>query len=328
MRRRAFIAGLGATAAWPMAALAQQRTSSSKRLGVLTTADDAEWQAESKALLEELKKRGWANPENLQIDYRFGGGNIDAISTAARDLVNLQPDVILARSTPVVRALLLETRTIPIVFISASDPIGEKFAATFARPGGNVTGFTNIEASMSAKWLELLKDVVPEIQNVAVLYNPQMAVLGGAFFLQEIQAAAPSFAVKLHAIPVHSSAEIQAALERLSKEPGAALVVAPDQFIVANRSLIIELAARHRLPAIYAFRNMAVEGGLMSYGTNLVDLYRRSTEIYRSNSEGGLGGRLANSGPNGFRADCKSQNGTCNGPVHSTTILAARRRGD
>jgi putative tryptophan/tyrosine transport system substrate-binding protein len=195
MKRREFIAALGTTAAWPLTVRAQPRPM--KRLGVLTTADDAEWQVERTAFLDELKKLGWVDTENLQVDYRFGGGNVDRMTAAATELVKLHPDVILARSTPAVRALLRETRTTPIVFISASDPIGEKFAKSFARPGGNVTGFTNVEASMSGKWLELLKEVVPHIQNVAVLYNPNVAVLGGAFFLQEIQLAAPGFAVKL-----------------------------------------------------------------------------------------------------------------------------------
>ena len=292
MRRRAFIAGLGATAAWPMAALAQQRTSSSKRLGVLTTADDAEWQAESKALLEELKKRGWANPENLQIDYRFGGGNIDAISTAARDLVILQPDVILARSTPVVRAApprdAHNTDRLHIGFRSNRREICRHLCAP-GRKRHRVHEYRSFDERQVAGAAEGCRARDSKCRGSLQSSD------GGAwrrFLSPRDQAAAPSFAVKLHAIPVHSSAEIQAALERLSNEPGAALVVAPDQFIVANRSLIIELAARHRLPAIYAFRNMAVEGGLMSYGTNLVDLYRRSTEYIDRILKGASAGDL------------------------------------
>jgi putative ABC transport system substrate-binding protein len=298
MRRREVIAfcGAAAAAALPRVAHAQAR----RRLGVLTTANDLQWGAEKGALLEELAKLGWTEGETLQIDYRFGAGDVERTAAAAGELVNLRPDVILARSTPAVRALLVETRTIPIVFISASDPIGENFAASMARPGGNVTGFTNIEASMSAKWLDLLKQAVPGIRKVVVLFNPKLAVGGGAYFLREIEAAAPGFAVTLQTIPVYTAAEMEAALTALSREPDAGLVVVPDQFIVANRALLIDFAARHRLPAIYAFRNMAIEGGLMAYGVNLVGLYRRSTAYVDRILKGAVVGELPIQAPTGF----------------------------
>jgi putative ABC transport system substrate-binding protein len=299
MRRRDVIGGIGAVATSPPSAWAQQPRST-HRLGVLTTADDAEWQAEVAAFRDELKRLGWSEGQNLQIDYRFGLGEIQRMAAAAKELVNLRPDVILARSTPAVRALLVETRTIPIVFISASDPVGENFAASLARPGGNVTGFTNIEASMSAKWLELLKEVAPRIRQVGILFNPKVAVLGGAYFLREIEAAAPRLAVTLQTIPVYTTAEIEGALATLSREPDSALVVVPDQFIVANRALLIELAARHRLPAIYAFSNMAAEGGLMSYGASVIDLYRRSTAYVDRILKGAAPGELPIQAPTRF----------------------------
>jgi putative ABC transport system substrate-binding protein len=222
------------------------------------------------------------------------------MAAAAKELVNLRPDLILARSTPAVRALLLETRTIPIVFVSVADPVGENFAASLARPGGNVTGFTNNEASMSAKWLELLKEVAPRIRNVAILFNPKAAVQGGAYFLREIEAAAPRFAVMLQTIPVYTTGEIEGALTALSREPDAALVVVPDPFIVANRALLMTSAMRLRLPAIYAFSNMATEGGLMSYGANIVDLYRRSTAYVDRVLKGAAPGELPIQAPTRF----------------------------
>jgi putative ABC transport system substrate-binding protein len=267
---------------------------------MLTTANDLEWKVEVAAFLDELKKLGWTEGETLQIEYRFGVGDVERMAAAAKELVNLRPDLILARSTPAVRALLVETRTIPIVFVSVADPVGENFAASLARPGGNVTGFTNNEASMSAKWLELLKEVAPRIRKVAILFNPKVAVQGGAYFLREIEVAAPRFAVMLQTIPVYTTAEIEGALTALSREPDAALVVVPDPFIVANRALLIASATRLRLPAIYAFSNMATEGGLMSYGANIVDLYRRSTAYVDRVLKGAAPGELPIQAPTRF----------------------------
>src|SRR3954451_16955919 len=192
MRRREVILGFTAAAAFNGGATAQQPRGLG-RLGVLTTGDDAQWLVELAPFRDELKRLGWSEGQNLRVDIRFGSGEVEATAAAARELVSLRPDVILARSTPAVRGLLVETRTAPIVCISASDPIGENFAASMARPGGNVTGFTNIEASMSAKWLDLLKQAVPGIRKVVVLFNPKLAVGGGAYFLREIEAAAPGF---------------------------------------------------------------------------------------------------------------------------------------
>jgi putative ABC transport system substrate-binding protein len=298
MRRRELLAALGG-GTWSLAARAQQ-PGPTKRLGVLTNADDAQWKVERAAFLDELTKRGWT-PQNLHVDYRFGGGSVDGIAAAVKEIVSLRPDVILARSTPVVRALLLETRTIPIVFVSASDPIGEKFAASYRRPGGNVTGFTNIEASMSAKWLQLLKTLVPSISNVAVLYNPGVAVLGGNFFLPGIQTAAPGLGVVLHTVPVYTLRDVDAGLTFIAKEPNPGLVVVPDQFIVANRAILIGGAAQRRLPAIYGFRNMVSEGGLMSYGVDLVDIFRRSGEYIDRIFKGAVVGELPIQAPVEFK---------------------------
>jgi putative tryptophan/tyrosine transport system substrate-binding protein len=290
LRRREFAAGLGAAAAWPLAARAQN-AARLRRLGVLVTTgdNDPEWETERTAFLEAMQSLGWTDGANLRVDYRFAAGDRDRLAAASKELAALKPDVLLARSTIAVRALLAETRTIPVVFVSAADPLGEKFAASLARPGGNATGFTNVEATMGGGWLELLKEIAPHLRRVGILFNPQVAVAGGSFFVQPIEAAAPAFELALDILPVHSVDEMNEAVAVLAREPDSALVVPPDVFIVANRASVIELAARHRLPAVYAFRNMAVEGGLMSYGVDVADLYRRSAAYEAGEFAAGLG---------------------------------------
>jgi putative tryptophan/tyrosine transport system substrate-binding protein len=301
LKRREVIAVIGAAAAWPLAARAQQARQL-RRLGVLVTTgeNDPEWGTERSAFLEAMQSLGWADGANLRIDYRFAAGDRDRLAASGKELVSLKPDVLLARSTTAVRALLAETRTIPIVFVSVSDPVGEKFAASLARPGGNATGFTNVEATMGGKWLELLKEIAPQLRRVGVLFNPRVAVAGGSFFLPPIEAAAPAFALTLDILTVHSVGEMEEAVTALAREPNSALVVPPDVFIVANRASVIALAARHRLPAVYAFRNMAAEGGLMSYGVDVADLYRRSAAYVDRILRGAVPGELPIQAPTGF----------------------------
>jgi putative ABC transport system substrate-binding protein len=280
MRRREFLGILsGGTAAWPLAARAQQGERV-RRIGVLINADanDPEWKRELAAFLDQMKGNGWAENVNLHIDYRNGAGDASRIADAAKELVRLKPDLILARSTPVTRALAQQTASIPIVFLSVSDSVGEKFAVSIAKPGSNMTGFTNVEASMGSKWVQLLKEAVPSLKLAAILFNPAVAPARGEFYLRTIRAAAPTLGITAETIPVGSRAEIETAVANFARRSDGALIVMPDPFIVPNRALVIELAARHRLPAIYGFRNMAVEGGLMSYGADLVDMLRRSAE--------------------------------------------------
>jgi putative ABC transport system substrate-binding protein len=249
-----------------------------RRIGVLmnTREQDPEWRNETAAFVEQINALGWADGRNIQIDYRFGAGAAGRMAALAKELVSLRPDVILARSTPAVKAVAAETRTIPIIFVSVSDPVGDGLTASVARPGGKVTGFTNVEASMGGKWLELLKEIAPRTRRVAVLFNPKVAPGGGEYYLRTIETVLPSFGFSLTRFPVESANDIEAALTAHAREPDGALLGMPDPFISAYRALTIELAARHRLPAVYGFRNMAVEGGLMSYGVDIVDLYRRS----------------------------------------------------
>jgi putative ABC transport system substrate-binding protein len=278
MRRREFVTVLGgAVVAWPLAARAQQ-VERMRRIGVLmnTQESDPEWRRETAAFVKQIETLLWNVGSNVLIDYRFGAGDPDRMAAFAKELVGLRPDVILARSTPAVKAVLSETRTIPIVFVSVSDPVGDGLAASVARPGGNVTGFTNVEASMGGKWLELLKEIAPRTRTVAVLFNPKVAPGGGSYYLRTIEVLVPAFGVSLTSYPVDSATDIEAAMAAHAREPDSALLGMPDPFISAHRGLTIELAARYRLPAVYGFRNFAVEGGLMSYGVDIVDLYRRS----------------------------------------------------
>jgi putative ABC transport system substrate-binding protein len=277
MKRRDFITLLGGAAAWPLGARAQQ-PDRVLRIGVLMNlaASDPEGQAQVTALVLRLKELGWTDGRNVQFDYRWAAGDASRMRTFAKELVKLQPDVVLARSTPVTAALQRETQTIPIVFVAVSDPVGEGFVASVARPEANITGFTNVESSLGSKWLELLKEIAPSIMSVALVFNPETAPGGGLYYFRLVESAAPSLAVAVIKAPVHDPAEIDTALATLAREPSVGLIVLPDALTNVHRELIISRAARYRLPAVYLFRNMAAEGGLMSYGIDLVDLFRRA----------------------------------------------------
>jgi putative tryptophan/tyrosine transport system substrate-binding protein len=278
MRRREFITLLGgATAAWPLAARAQQ-PDRLRRIGVLMgiAESDPARPAFLSAFTRALQDLGWRDGANIRIDYRWGAGDSDRIRSFARELVELKPDLIVGQTTPVVAALKQQTRTVPIVFIQVSDPVGSGFIAGIAEPGGNITGFTNLESSMSSKLLELLKEIAPGIARVALLFNPETAPDGGSYFLRPVEAAAPALKVKIIPAPAHSAAEIDAAIASLAREPGAGLIVMPDVFVLAHRDQILALAEQYRLPAAYAYRFFAAGGGLISYGTDLADLFRRA----------------------------------------------------
>jgi putative ABC transport system substrate-binding protein len=278
MRRREFVTLLGGVAvAWPLAARAQQ-TDRVRRIGVLMpfAATDPSIKRQVAAFVRQLQDLGWAEGRNLQIDYRFAAGDAERMQVLAKELVTLQPDVIFCRSTPVTAALLKQTRTIPIVFAVVSDPVGEHFVESLARPAGNVTGFTNVESSLTGKWLELLKEVAPSIKRVAFIFDPKLAPGGGSYYTRLIEATAPSFAVAPTATPVHDAVEIERAVGDFVREPNGGLIVLPDATTNTHRELIIALAARHRVPAIYEFRDIVADGGLMSYGIDVIDQFRQA----------------------------------------------------
>jgi putative ABC transport system substrate-binding protein len=278
MRRRDFIIGIaGSSAAWPHILLAQG-INRSRRIGVLmdSAANDPQAQSNVAALEQGLYKLGWSRGGNLGIDYRWSGGDAVLVWKFAKELVELRPDVIVAHSSPVVTTLLGETRNIPIVFVSISDPVGEGFVVSFAHPAGNVTGFTNFESSMTGKWVELLKDIAPDITRLGFLFNPQTTAGGGSYFLRPIDAAASAFKVKAAMALVHDDNEIEAAFVDLASHSGAGAVLLPDIFTVAHHKRVISLAERYRVPTIYGYHFMAEEGGLISYGVDLNNLFERA----------------------------------------------------
>jgi putative ABC transport system substrate-binding protein len=277
MRRREFIALLGGAAAWPLASRAQQ-PERMRRVGVLMGFDEND--PEAKALLsaftQGLAELGWTDGRNARMDVRWAAGNVDRMRMFAKELVDLQPNVILANTTPVTAALQQETRTIPIVFVSPSDPVGAGFVASLPRPGGNFTGFIDMEAAMVGKSVELLTEIAPGVKRVVMMFNPDTAPGGGSYYRPAVEAAARSLKVAPIITPVHSDAEIETAITSLGREPGGGLVVMHDAFVQVHRAPIILLAARNNVPAVYQRSLFVRDGGLLSYGPNQVDIFRRS----------------------------------------------------
>jgi putative ABC transport system substrate-binding protein len=277
MKRREFITLIsGAAATWPSAARAQQ-PERVRRIGVLMVdaESDPEGQSRAKAISDGLKQLGWAEGSNIKIVYRWAAGDADLIRTFAKELVELQLDVILARSTPATAALKAETRTIPIVFTTVSDPIGSGFVANLAHPGGNITGFTNFESTIIGKWLGLLKEIAPSITRVGAMYNPETAPYA-AYYVRLLEVAAKSFSVEPVSVVVHNDVDIERVIAALASESNSGLIILPDAFTGTHRKQIIEQAARHHVPAVYPYGFIAVEGGLMSYGIDVTDLYQRA----------------------------------------------------
>jgi putative tryptophan/tyrosine transport system substrate-binding protein len=276
MRRREFITLIGSAAvAWPLVALAQQREQM-KRIGILlpATADDAVFQARVGAFLQELALLGWSIGRNLRIDTRWATTNAAEIRRHVAELAALAPDVILATGDSTMPPLLQATRTVPIVFPLGSDPVGAGYVDSLARPGGNATGFMTAEYSMGGKWLELLKEIAPRVTRVAVIRDPALVTGIGQF--AAIQSVAPSLGVEVSAINVRDATEIERAVETFARSPNGGLIVAGGGTAIRHRELIITLAARHKLPTVYPIRPFVAAGGLVAYGPDLIDQYRRA----------------------------------------------------
>ena len=275
-KRRQFITLLGgAVTAWPFAAHAQQ-PERIRRIGALSPlpADDPEAKARMAAFLQELAQFGWVDGRNVRIDARWGAGDTDRIRRYAAELVALTPDVILATSTATVAPLQEATRTVPIVFASVIDPVGAGFVANLARPGGNATGFALFEYGISGKWLELLKEIAPRVTRAAVLRDPAIASGIGQF--AAIQGAAPPFGVEVSPVSVRDAGEIERDITEFARASNGGLIVPGATRVNINRDLIIALAARHRLPAVYSDHALVVRGGLISYGPDRIDPFRRA----------------------------------------------------
>jgi putative ABC transport system substrate-binding protein len=276
MRRRQFILALGGAAVWPLAARAQQGERM-RRIGVLMgyAESGSSGQALIAAFREGLHKLGWIEGRNTRIDIRWATpADAESIRRFAKELVALQPDLIISSTTPITAALLQQTRTIPIIFPALSDPVGSGFVASFSRPGGNVTGFNVSEPTQSGKWVELLKEIAPRVGRVAMLFNPASAPYT-EYWLNPFKAAAARLAVEAVSAPVREGSELDSVIAAQAREPNSGLIAMPDSFTIAYRLEIISLAERYRLPAVYPFRFFAEVGGLLSYGVDLVDSYRR-----------------------------------------------------
>ena len=275
MKRREFMTLLGGTAAWPFAARAQQ-PSGMRRIGVLMdlAENDPEGQARIAAFLQRLAQLGWTDGRNVRIDTRWGAGDAERIRRQAAELIALAPDVILATGTPSLGPLLQATRTVPIVFMQVVDPVGGGFVDSLARPGGNATGFTIFEYSLSAKWLELLKEVTPRVTRVGVLRDP--AVSSGTAQFGAIQSVAPSLGAEVSPINLRDSPEIGRGVTTFARSANGGLIVTTSTLANVHRDLIVMLAARYKLPAVYSARYFVIGGGLMSYGPDRIDQSRRA----------------------------------------------------
>jgi putative ABC transport system substrate-binding protein len=278
MRRREFITLLGGTAAaWPLAAQAQQGPI--RRIGVLMPESEGSADSQARVAVFEttLKQLGWMPGRSIQIDYRWAMGNADKMRALAAELVDSAPDALVAVATPSLVAMQKATRTIPIVFVAVSEPVANGFVPSLAHPGGNATGFSNLEPSIGPKWLGLLKHIAPRVSRVSVMFNLTTGVTTDLFF-RAVEAAAPQFAVEAIRSDVHSLEDIETAIKGLSGDGSVGLILPPEPFTLQNSKSIVELTERYRVPAIYPFRAFAAAGGLASYGINLPELFRPAAE--------------------------------------------------
>src|SRR5262245_22591778 len=302
MRRREFITLVGgAAAAWPIAARAQQ-TERARRIGVFINLaeGDREGQRSIVAFQSGLRDLGWIEGRNIQVDYRWSpGADTSRMRAIAADLVASKPDLVLASATEGLAEFSNATRSIPIVFVSVSDPVGQGFVSNLARPGGNITVFTAFEFSMGGKWIEILKQIAPRLGRVAVLFNPNTAPYF-ASFLRSIEAGAASVRLPWIATPVNAAAEIEPAITAFARAPGGVLICPSESFTSVHRRKIIALAASHRLPTIYVWREFAPDGGLVTDGIDRVDLYRRAVPYVDRILRGGNPGELPIQQPTKF----------------------------
>jgi putative tryptophan/tyrosine transport system substrate-binding protein len=258
--------------AWPSVAHGQQAPT--RRIGALIAfaKDDSETEERLAAFRQGLAKRGWVEGRNIHIDYRFAAGRADQFPVLAKELVALQPDIILGHTPGSIVALQRETRTIPIVFVNVSDPIGMGFIASLPRPAGNITGVLHYEGTIVGKWLAMLKEIAPRLTRAALLANPKVSSY--QYFLRSAEATAPALGIDLTDSPIQTAADIERVIEALARSPNSGLILPPDASTIVHRDLIVALAARHHLPAVYALKTFVVAGGLMSYGTDQNDLFR------------------------------------------------------
>jgi putative ABC transport system substrate-binding protein len=275
VKRRTFIAGLGSAAALPLVARAQQGDRV-RRIGLLMGPDENDPVPKTyvSAFTRALANLGWTDGRNVRMDLRWGSNDTNRIRTLAQELVGLEPDIIVTNATPPTIAVQRETRTIPIVFVGVTDPVASSIVARLNQPGGNITGFANMEASLGGKWLELLSEIVPGLKRAAIMFNPDTSP--ASTYMPSLETAARSLKVALITAPVHGDVEIETAIIALGREPGGGLVFIPDAFMTTHRAPIISAAARNNVPAVYSQSAFVRDGGLLSYGTDGVDIHRRA----------------------------------------------------
>jgi putative tryptophan/tyrosine transport system substrate-binding protein len=277
--RREFIALFGGALADQAIPANAQEPIRVRTVGALMGfANDADAKARTEAFQQGLEREGWSVGHKLRIEYRYAEGDSMRMQALAKELVELKPDCILGQSTPVAAALMRATRTIPIVFVAVSDPIGSGFVASMSRPGGNITGFTVLHASVAGKYLEMLKEMVPQLARVAIMYNPNSVPADGKFFSRPFIESATKLKVRPITAEVHDQSEIENTVMKLGRESGSGLILVPDNFMSVHRDLIISLTAQFRIPAIYPYRYFADAGGLVSYGVDAIDQFRRASE--------------------------------------------------
>jgi putative ABC transport system substrate-binding protein len=273
MRRRDFITLIGTAAAWPLAARAQQSRDRVRRIGVLIPfREDAVTEVLVAAFRQRFQELGWTEGRNVQFDYRYTGGNPERTSSASAELVALAPDAILADANPAVASLMQVTHTIPIVFTRVSDPVGSGFVSNLAHPGGNITGFHSFEPAIAGKWLEVLKELAPGVRRAAVVHHPDIAA--NVAFVRAAEAASSTFGVTITSAAVRNAKDVEETITKFAQEPNGGLVVAPAPPTFDNRELVVALAARFRLPAVYSYRFFVTSGGLASYGYDAKDIWR------------------------------------------------------
>ena len=301
LERRKFISWLGGTALfWPLSARSADDRQSATVGMIMGLADDRETQARSKAFEDGLKREGWIIGRNLHVEYRFANADRELMQTYANALVQLKCDCIVGHSTPVVVALKKATSSIPIIFVSVSDPIGSGFVVSMAHPGGNMTGFTILQATITGKYLSILRELTSSVNRVALMYNPESVPGAELFFMPSFIDSAAEFKVEPIVATVRSAADIQTAMVNLGAQPGGALITVPDNFLSLHRDLIISLAAKYRIPAIYPYRYFAEAGGLLSYGVDAVNLFERATDYVSRILRGAKPADLPVQGPTKF----------------------------
>ena len=323
MKRREFITLLGgaAASAWPIAGRAQQ-PERTRRIGVLvgSVETDLESQARVAAFERGLQTLGWIAGRNVHLDYRFGSADSELIQKYAAELVGMMPDVILANSPQVLRALSQRTSTIPIVFALIVDPVGEGFIKSLAQPGGNITGFTSFEYPLSGKWLELLKEIAPSVRQVLAINHSENVT--GAGYLRALEGAGSATGVKLIAAQVRDAAEIEQAIATMARQSNGGLIMLPSALAQVNREMITKVTAQHRLPAVYPFRYFVATGGLMSYGVDTVDVFLRSASYIDRVLKGEKPAALAVQPPTKFELTINLKTAKALGLTVPPTLLA------